>query len=312
LSVFSRPAGVFVLTAENLRHEYHALGVQTAPEVLWVQFVKSVGAFNYFGETSVQYGQTAPLLDHWSAVLSVLGLALTMARARHPSCSLVGTWFWLTVVLGSVLTVDAMFSPHIVAALGIIAVLPALALDSGWRILETVFVKWGKPIAVTLVTVFSALIVMANYVDYFQIHTNTMEPEGFYTFLARYVNRVNMESRVYLLGDSDTSLRYDTAVFLVPHVDGVDVHDSELRLPLDRLPDGKGVVFILREPADTRLAAIRATYPNGVLATHESRPGVFEFTSYTVSQEALLAAAPDALVDPASVPTQNLGRIDGP
>ena len=309
LSAFDRTSGVFVLRPDNLRHEFGALGVQTIPEVLWVQFVKSVGAFNYFGETSMQYGQRAPLLDFWSGALSVLGLALAMARARRPAYLLVVSWFWLTLLLGSVLTVDAMFSPHIVAALGTLAILPALALDAGWQIVGAVFDKWGKRVAVTLVAAFSLLIAGANYIDYFQTHTNTMEPESFFTVLSRYAEQVNDRYRLYLLADRDTSLRYDTARFLVPRIDGVDVRDSNLPMPLDRVPSNKGVVFIVRWPTDARLAAIKAAYPRGQLAVHNSNDGFAQFTSYRVERVELLAAAPDAFVDSAPIPALGIDQL---
>ncbi len=51
---------------------------------------------------------------------------------------------------------------------------------------------------------------------------------------------------------ADTCLRYETVRFLVPEIDGVNVPDRSLGLPLDRLPAAKGVVFIdpSRRPSD--------------------------------------------------------------
>jgi len=83
-----------------------------------------------------------------------------------------------------------------------------------------------------------------------------MEPANFFTNLSRYVAPLNDRYRIYLLADKDTSLRYDTARFLIPNVDGVDVRAWPLPLPLDRIPAQKGVIFVDTSQSDPRLKAI--------------------------------------------------------
>jgi hypothetical protein len=91
-----------------------------------------------------------------------------------------------------------------------------------------------------------------------------MPAPGVTTILAKYSLSVNDRYRVYLLAQDDTSLNSETPRFLVPSVDGVDVRNHFLLLPLDRIPARKGVVFIVIGDNDRRLAAIRSQYPRGL------------------------------------------------
>jgi hypothetical protein len=90
--------------------------------------------------------------------------------------------------------------------------------------------------------------------------------------------------------------------FLVPEIDGVNVRDRSLGLPLDRVPAAKGVVFIDPSPADPRFAALRAVYPGGVLAAHRDNHGIIAFYSYRVDQAMLLSAQPGAAIDHTPIP----------
>lgn len=290
LSGLTRTSEVFVLRPANLAHEYGAYRVDSVGAVLWRQFINSIDAFNLRGETSQQYGQVAPLLDFWSGALFVLGAAVASVRLGEARYFLLAAWFWLTLVFGSVLTLDAMFSPHIVAALGVIAVLPCLVVEAGWRGLTARFGKIGAQIGALVALIFVLLVARANYVDYFQIHVQTMEPSSFFTVLARYAESVNGQYRIYLLADRDTSLHYDTVRFLVPHLDGVDVRDRPLPMPLQQVPSTKGVVFVDPSREDPRFVAIEHTYPGGALELHRSNHGAPQFYSYRVSHRALMAA----------------------
>ncbi|HVC32441.1 MAG TPA: glycosyltransferase family 39 protein, partial [Chloroflexota bacterium] len=246
MSFLARTSGVLILRSDNLAHEYDAYKVHSVLDVLRLQTINSLEAFNLRGETSEQYGQRGPLLDFWSGALFVLGAVLVTVRARQARFFLLASWFWLTLLFGSVFTVDALFAPHIVGMLGTIAILPALVVETGCRGLAGRFGSWGARCGVALAIAFFAVAARANYVDYFIVHATTMEQPNFFTVLSRYIQKVNGNYRIYLIADADTSLRYDTARFLAPDVDGVDVRNFPLHLPLDRVPSTKGVSFVDR------------------------------------------------------------------
>ncbi|MGH2459049.1 MAG: ArnT family glycosyltransferase [Chloroflexota bacterium] len=306
----TRTSEVFVLSPDNLAHEYGAYQVHSIADVLRVQAVNTLEAFNLRGETSNQYGQTGPLLDFGSGALLVLGAAIATTRLRQSRYFLLAAWLWLTLLLGSVLDLDALFSPHVVAMLGTLAVLPALVVETGWRALASRRPDRGWRFGLPVVMVVVVLIGWSNYVDYFEVHVQTMEPPSFFTILARYVQTVNGRYRVYLLADRDTSLAYDTVHFLVPRIDGVNVRDFPLSLPLRRVPDHKGVIFLERDAKDPRYAALRREYPRGVEEPHRNLNGYLEFYSYQVERSELLAADPEAFVDHAPIPATDLDQLN--
>ena len=309
-NALTRTSEVFVISTDNLAHEYDAYKVSSVGDVLRIQAINTIEAFNVRGETSLQYGQRGPLLDFWSGVLFVLGVAVATSCLRQPRYFLLAAWLWLTLLFGSVLTVDAMFSPHVVALLGTVAVLPALVVEMGWRGLAGCFPARRWALGLPLVAVVVVLIGWSNYVDYFEVHAQTMEPPSFFTVLARYLQGTNDRYRVYLLADRDTSLKYDTVRFLVPSIDGVDGRAFPLVLPLARIPDRKGVVFVERDPKDPRFAAIKREYPRGAEESHSSRNGFVEFYSYRVARSDLLAANPGAYVDHGPIPATDLNRLN--
>jgi 4-amino-4-deoxy-L-arabinose transferase-like glycosyltransferase len=290
LSGFDRASAVFVLRPDNLAHEYDGYKVHSLSEVLWRQTANTIGAFNLRGETSEQYSQRAPLLDFWSGALFALGAAVAVVRVRNPSYILLSSWLLLTLVMGSVLTVDALSSPRIVSLLGILAIVPAFAIDVAWRGAAMNFGRWGGRTFAALVVGFGLVVGRENYIDYFSLHAK-MAPASFFTLLSQYVAQINDQYQVYLLADADTSLRYDTARFLLPNIDGVDVRDLPLPLPLDPPPRNKGVVFVARSLTDRRLPAIRAHYPGGIEEVHYNASGAPEFDSYRVEHHDLLQPA---------------------
>ncbi len=312
LSAMGRTSAVFLLRPDNLAHEYTAYHVSGPGQVLWHQFTNSIAAFNLRGETSLQYNQVAPLLDRWSGPLFVLGLALVTFRPGSPRHFMLASWFWLTVLLASVLTVDALFSPRIIAMLGVLAILPCLVIDLGRRALTGRFGVRGAWGGNLLAVFFVGLTATSNAIGYFDLHVRTMEPEGFFTVLARFVQPINGRYRVYLLADADASLRYDTVHFLVPEIDGVNVRNRSLGLPLDRLPAAKGVVFIDPSPADPRFAAVRAVYPGGALEEHRDNHGTIDFYSYRVDHEILLSADPGAAIDHTPIPGLESNALPSP
>ena len=292
-----RTSEVFVLRGENLRHEYGAYGVHSAGAVLARQAVNTLAAFNLKGETSDQYGQRAPLLDRWSGALFVLGAALVSATWRRPGPFLAGAWLWLTLLLGSVLTVDAAFSPRLVAAIGVFALLPALALDVGRCALVARFGGPGRVAAVGVAGGIVLLSAIANVEGYFVTH-ELATGSGFYTTLARYAAGVNGRFRIYLLADADTSLGYDTVRFLVPDLDGVDVRDRALFLPIRPVPAEKGVTFVFRDAKDPRFDTVKRAYPGGREAEQRSTNGHVQFVTYTVANRELAAEAARARSEP--------------
>lgn len=284
-ALFSRTGQVSLFSPANLDHAKAQYGVERTREVVWIQAQRTLEAFNHSGETSTQYGRRGPLLDFWSASLLGLGFAVVLVRMRDARYFLVGSWILLSLLFGAVLTIDAPFSPRLVAVIPAIMVLPALALEVGWRGAAFIFGRRGNAVFGFAAAILLGLALHANYRDYFGKFVKRERPAGFFTLLAKHARATGDGYRHYLIGVPGPSIRYETVRFLAPGLDGVDVADQPLRLPLRRVPQGKGLDFIIESEAPdaaARLARIREAYPHGHEKVHTTATGTRVFTSYVV------------------------------
>lgn len=287
-----RAQGAFLLSPNSLSHAMAAYGVNSLAQVLAEQARRSLLAFNLLGETSQQFGYRAPLLDQWTGPLFVLGAAVATFRPARASMFFVASWFWLSLVIGSVLTVDAMFSPRMIALVPVPFVFAALAVDLGWRGLAAIGGRNGRALALALLVPLIWLAASANYHNYFAVFPVKM-PAGFFTAAGRYLAETNDRYQGYLIGRPSTRVTHETLRFLVPDLDAVQMKDESLPLPPNAVPRDKGIVFII-EPgapdAEERLRELRAVYPAGHEEEHRRSNGAPGFIAYRVERADLLAA----------------------
>jgi DNA-binding beta-propeller fold protein YncE/4-amino-4-deoxy-L-arabinose transferase-like glycosyltransferase len=308
-TLMSRTQMVFLFSEASLKHEFYTYRVDTIPEVLREQVERTLTAFNWRGETSLQHNHKAPLLDFWSSallVVGVIGFSLRLLRSRY---FLVAVWLWLTLIMGSVLTVDAMFSPRVIIVVPALFLFPALFIDAGWRAAGGLLGRFGGLAFALLVGAFLALSAQANYRDYFERHIHELQPAGINTILSRYIDGINDRYQIYLIGN--LSLRYDTEHFLIPDVDGVDVRTAPLALPLRRIPAKKGVAFLVTyasEDAVARFRPIQEAYPNGRSSILKTAIGVPVFHVHIVEHDDLVAANPQAELEAKPMSAQPLAQ----
>jgi 4-amino-4-deoxy-L-arabinose transferase-like glycosyltransferase len=284
LSAFnSRAAGISILGHDGLQHELSAYGVGSLDEVLRLQVQKTLEGFIATGETSDQYGHRAPLVDVWTGALLVVGVGGFALRLRDPRYFLLATWLWMTLLFGSVLTVDAPFSPRLVGMLPLLAIFPAIFVETGWKAAEQLGGCTGRMLMGSAAAAVVGLALVANVRDYTQVHVVQFQPAGFATVLSHYVSDINDRYHVYLISRPDTSLGYDTTRFLVPDLDGTDLRDGPL--PSSPPPSGKGMAFIVEgvmPDFSARLEQVQQRYPAGLAELHRSSRGDLLFASVLV------------------------------
>jgi len=220
--------------------------------------------------------------------------------APVPRGILLASWVWLALILGSVLTTDALFSPHLVVALPALVLVPALTLERAWLGVTSVAGTMGTNVFGVAVVALLGLALQANVHDYFDIQIVQRQPASRFTVLSNYARAIGPSYRLYVIGRDDWTLSYDTPRFLVPSPDAVDVRNAPLSLPLDRIPTSKGVAFVVESSAvdfAERLDAIRRAYPDGREEPIAERTGSPVLTSYLVENTALVAADPAASRD---------------
>jgi len=283
-----RSSDIFVFSPANLQHTYESTRVDDPIHVLALQLRHSLAAFNRRGERSEQHSHRAPLLDYWSAPVFAVGLVAFTMVGWMPGYRLIGMWFWLNLLLGSVLTVDAMFSPRMIVALPVVFVFPALILDRAWSLSRRALGRPGAWLAGALTVMFLALSARANYADYFDLHVRVLQPAGPSTILSRYVADNSAAYRVYVIGRF--SMSYDTARFLVPDFDGVDAGTGVLDLPVTDPPRQRGLAFVIDRSWSgwsRAEAAVVAAYPQARRSTLDRANGRAVFGVLTLESAQL-------------------------
>jgi 4-amino-4-deoxy-L-arabinose transferase-like glycosyltransferase len=296
----ARSAGVLVTSPSNLAHEQDGYHVDSLPAVLALQAERTLEAFNVRGETSLQYGNPTPLLDFWTGALLAMSALAILLRPGSATGLLLASWVWLTLGIGSVLTIDALFSPRVLLALPALVLGPALILDRAWGAVTSLAGRVGTYVFGVLATVLVGLALLGNVHDYFDVQVVERQPASRFTLLAGYASAHGDGYRLYAIGRDDFSLTSEAARFLVPNADAVNVRNAPLLLPLERIPATKGVAFLVENSAEdftSRMRAIRRGYPNGREEVVAERPNRPTFTSYLVEHADLVAANPTAARD---------------
>jgi hypothetical protein len=279
---------------DNLAHEFDAYHVSTFQDVVAIQAEHTLEAFNVRGETSLQYGHPAPLLDFWTGGLLAMSAIAILLRPVTARGAMLAGWVWLTLFVGSVMTVDALFSPRVLAALPGLVLGPALMLDKAWRAVTRLAGRLGTYAFALPVIALLALALQANVHDYFDVQIVDRQPAGRFTLLTEYAQNITDRYRLYAIGHGDWSFTSDVPRFLLPDADAVNVRNGPLALPLPpvRVPTNKGVAFLVENSItdyDQRMNDLRLTYPGGRAQVVYERPGTPLFTSYLVEHSELVA-----------------------
>ncbi|TEU16266.1 MAG: phospholipid carrier-dependent glycosyltransferase, partial [Anaerolineales bacterium] len=280
--LMSRGEGVFIFTPSNLTHFFYVYHTRDPLRVLWIQTVHTLSVFNYRGDTSGQYGFREPILDFYTSVFFVLGLAYSLSQWRRREHFFLNLWFWATIVAGSILTVDAPFTPRLIGMIPVLFVFAGLALDKTWEQLRQAFKPKGKRYFATAIALTLLLIACTNGDAYLNRYIRQQKPMSGSTELARYIHSLGPEYRTYLLGAPHLYFGFGSIRFIARGLEGVDVYNVADEVPI-RSEVEEDVVFILLPSHLDALSFIRHYYPNGTLEEHRHVYGYLMFVSYRVS-----------------------------
>ena len=200
-SVTDRSRGVLLFSPDNLAHAFESTETDSLAELLVLQAANSLSAFNWQGERSDQHSHAAPLLDFWTGAVFAVSVVAITALGWRRRYRLVVFWFWVNLVLGSMLTVDAMFSPRMVVAVPMLFVFPALLLDRTMAradVSETRVVSVGVALAVLGLGLAAAA---SNYRDYFELHVGRLQTPRRPTVLGNFVRDADDAQQIFVYGN---------------------------------------------------------------------------------------------------------------
>ena len=280
----SRGQGVFIFSSRNTDHLSHAYHTRDPLRVLGIQTWHTLAIFNYWGDTSGQYGFREPILDFYTSAFFVLGLAYSLSQWRQWKHFFLHLWFWSTVVTGSILTIDAPSTPRLTGLVPLLFIFAGLALDKVREQLSQAFRPKGKRYFASVTALTLLLIGYTNADAYLNRYIGKQMPMSGSTELARYIHYIGPEYRTYLLGAPHLYFGFSAIRFIARGSEGVDVYNVADEVPI-RSEAEKGAAFILLPSHLDALSFIRHYYPNGVLEEHRHLYGHLMFASYKVSRE---------------------------
>lgn len=281
--LLERSREVFLFNPPVLEHLQHKYNVTDTWSVLLEQVRRSLLLFNYYPDSSTQFGFSRPMVDPWTAPLVVVGTAWSLAHVRHRACALLALWLGCVLVAGSVLTNNAPFWPRLVIILLPAAGLAGLAIDRAWQAVEDALgCEWNRLVAMIVV---GALIAVGvdNGVAYFEFAAHNGRPRA---LVGRVIAALPTTIPVCLVSeDRDDPWTWihsfderEIALFVSsrPHYDvvGDEQPSEECTQP--------GAVWIVPVSRREVLTPLEETYGGGHVQAHGPRRGEVVFYTYQV------------------------------
>jgi len=241
--------------------------------ILWHQLVRTLSILTHGVDVSAMGALDYPIAQPIEAVLIVLGVAWAAWRWRDTRFALISLWFWTSIVLGGVLTMDAPNLPRIVGILAILPIIMASVLDhlvtQGVALLAGA--QWTPAVArrgqVVGNALAAAVLVVAGLGQaqmflgyYLNTHQNPIV-----TMQAAYVQQHVQNTRFYNLGAPLVYWTHGDNRYLNPQADGADLANVTNGLPIvDNGPTGeKDVVFLVWPVMADYLPLLQTYYPGG-------------------------------------------------
>ncbi len=248
--------------------EFHGLTIQ---QVWQNQIIGGFGAYTFMPDRSAQYDPGIALLDPYTSILFVLGIALLIMRWRRGESVLLLAWLIGTSTLGGVLLANAPVSPRYVTTAPIFCLVAAVALAELAKLLPQLL-----PMSRWVVHGVAGAVVVVLAVWNINFYFNDYTPRNIFgwinvevgTELGYYLaNQPDSEEvYVYFFGPPRMYYGFGTTKFLSRDVDGEDIHDP-LVVPeqLSPLPYGKRPIFVFLPEREGELEVVRQRYPEGDL-----------------------------------------------
>jgi hypothetical protein len=261
----SRTREVFILSPEILTHMQGVYQVTTVPELMLQQLRHTALIFNYYTDTSTQFGFSRPFLDPFTMTLLALGVGFALFQWRRFGAALMLAWLVLGLVVGCFLTANAPFWPRLLILLPPVALLPALAVDSIYASLKRGLERFGKaagllvPVALVIIL---ALVGASNWNTYLQV-------KGEYatvgTRIGRYLMNQPASTSGYLVSDN-LGFNIRELEFLAPGRLVADLKPEQVNGDIERL--GTPTLLILTPDVSELVDTLPEIFPGGTAETH--------------------------------------------
>jgi hypothetical protein len=284
---------VLPLVFENTPARIKLLDDGFWPRVVWGQLTTTLSLLTFRHDSSPFYAVNGqPVAKPIEAALIVLALAWALWRWRDTRMSVLSMWFWSSIIVGGVFTVQAPYMPRLVGIVPTLAILAAIPLNKlaaeliermrnaefGMRNdgrVETTFRIPHSELRIRLAHGLVALVLVGllgylgwqNYNDYFVLHRPLWadtESAGQAFFVKQMNEKVVAEGRPEpLYYDVGLSWFGDGANRFTNHgTKGLDMVNPAHDLPVLNNGD-RDVVFMIAESHLAFLPMVKQFYPGG-------------------------------------------------
>ena len=226
--------------------------------------------FNYHGDNNGRHNLPgAPMLDFFSGVLFVLGMAASLARWRQPKYALLPVW-WAVMLCGGVFALH-FEAPQSLRAIGtmpvayVLASVPLHLLAQEWEAVRPRRVDLS-PLVVGICVLLFSYIAGDNFTTYFHRQARDFSVWAAFstkeTILAQEVKRLMPYYDIYL---APTLTGHLTTRFLAPEFDSQTPFDPAAVFPLPTPSPGKeGIILFIDNDTPATVRNLAHRYYPGV------------------------------------------------
>lgn len=240
---------------QHLLGKYQAVSLR---EIVLEQVQRTFLTYQYYGDTSTQFGYPHPMLNPWLAPFFLLGVGAATGRLRHPGNFVLAVWILLGLVFGSVLTVDAPFWPRLVVVVPTNALAVALGMNWVW----TTFAVESRPRYTLLAVILVGILAWAGWQNWQTYVAETGQRAGFNDFTARVI--LSLGERPACLVRGEHSLNEREFQFLLKDRQDMEIDPARWQAGAQACAAQRGVVVAQKE--DRYLVdMIVAAFPGGSL-----------------------------------------------
>lgn len=286
-----RGSEVTLANSDVMTHLLNKYGVASTGEV-WVEQVRrSFLTFYSVGDASTHFGFPGPIISTLPAIFFILGVGYALLHLRNERLFLLLCWLIGTLVLGSVITNDPPFWPHIVILLPAVMLLAAVGLERFWLAIE----KAGRKRIPRLNLILGILVATSltvsginNWQQYLQFDQSNSGDR--FMQVGRFAADLPRNYTFYTISPGFNRQRREIE-FNSQGLAGENIPSEQLFS--GNLPAISGPTIFVFAPEQIEIEAILENfYPGGMIEQHANRSGQLMFSSYTVIANATNSGQP--------------------
>lgn len=275
--LWARTQETSVFNPESRQHLAFGYGTDSLREILQIQFAKAFSVFHFTGDTSVQYGYQAPMLDIVGGILFLAGLGTALARPSQPLYAIVLLWTFVPLVIGGALTIDTPFYPRLSGIVPFACLTVALGLRKTSESIAGLFAARQRRVTIAIASSILLIVVLGlNATSYFKHYANTHRSSGLRE-IAEWIRDQGPGAETFMFDQNRlVSVFHGTISFLAAgskRKDVVDVPAFFAGPPVDR-PHSR---FVLMRGSEGILPHLQESYGPLEVETHRDRHGQIQF-----------------------------------